>query len=229
MGKSETAEERERRLAYHRDYYQANKERARELYDENRDKKLAQDKVRRSSPEWKAKEAERRRAYYLEHREELLANRADYYAANADEERAKQRERYLQANAEARAAYYRERNADPEVKARNEAKQAEWRAANKHLLVENMSRRRMRVIGGEYEVIDRLAVWERDAGTCRICGSEVQPDDWHMDHIIPVSRGGSHTYDNVAVTHPTCNMRKHGADPREPGSRYAYLLEGEAG
>ena len=229
MGKQETEAERERRLAYHRAYYQANKVRARQLYEANLEKKREQDKARRSSPEWKAKERERRRSYYEAHRDEAITYARTYYEANAEDVKAKQRARYQAADAAKRAAYYRQRAENPETKARDRVKKDAWRAANKERGAEVVARRRVRIMGGQYEVIDRKAVWARDAGTCRICGSSVEPNNWHLDHIIPLSRGGSHIYDNVAVTHPICNMRKHGADPRVPGSPYAYLLEQEAG
>lgn len=57
--------------------------------------------------------------------------------------------------------------------------------------------------------IDRAVVFERDGGICGICDSLVDATDWHMDHVVPLARGGEHTYGNVQVSHPRCNMRKH--------------------
>ena len=48
----------------------------------------------------------------------------------------------------------------------------------------------------------------RDKGFCHICGRAVFHENWHLDHIIPLSRGGEHSYRNVAVSHPVCNIRK---------------------
>jgi 5-methylcytosine-specific restriction endonuclease McrA len=31
---------------------------------------------------------------------------------------------------------------------------------------------------------------------------------WDLDHVIPLSKGGEHSYDNVQVTHPSCNRKK---------------------
>jgi len=58
------------------------------------------------------------------------------------------------------------------------------------------------------ESIDRLVVYERDGGVCHICGRGVPVDRFHLDHVIPVSRGGDHSHANVRVSHPLCNMQK---------------------
>lgn len=63
------------------------------------------------------------------------------------------------------------------------------------------------------------AVAKRDNNICQICG---KPCDWNddswgngagpnypsIDHIIPLSRGGSHTWDNVQCAHLLCNSYK---------------------
>lgn len=43
--------------------------------------------------------------------------------------------------------------------------------------------------------------------TCGIC---VEPivNQYHIDHIIPVAKGGEHTIDNLQLAHPLCNLRK---------------------
>lgn len=58
------------------------------------------------------------------------------------------------------------------------------------------------------EPIVRAVVWDRDEGTCGICKEPAHPDDWHLDHVIPVAAGGWTGYDNVQVAHPYCNLSK---------------------
>ena len=60
------------------------------------------------------------------------------------------------------------------------------------------------------EYIDRKIVFARDEGICGICEAPADPADFHVDHIVPLSRGGEHTYRNVQVAHPICNLRKGG-------------------
>lgn len=76
-------------------------------------------------------------------------------------------------------------------------------------------RSRAMYYGVDYERIDRVVIYERDAWTCGVCGDPVDPalDYPHalsasLDHIVPVSRGGSHTADNLQCAHLTCNRHK---------------------
>ena len=58
------------------------------------------------------------------------------------------------------------------------------------------------------ERIDRVRVAERDGWMCSICGDAVTRSNWSLDHVKPLSRGGTHTYDNVAIAHARCNSSK---------------------
>lgn len=77
------------------------------------------------------------------------------------------------------------------------------------------ARRRARKYGVEYEPIDRRQVFIRDNWTCGICGGAVDPSlRWParecatVDHIVPLARGGSHTYANTQCAHACCNIKK---------------------
>lgn len=54
----------------------------------------------------------------------------------------------------------------------------------------------------------REAVIARDGYVCGICRGAVEPDDVHIDHIKPWSKGGTHALSNLQVAHSVCNMRK---------------------
>jgi 5-methylcytosine-specific restriction endonuclease McrA len=58
------------------------------------------------------------------------------------------------------------------------------------------------------EPLDIVALAARDNWRCHICGKRVTRKTWSMDHLIPLSAGGSHTYDNVALAHHLCNSRR---------------------
>lgn len=56
----------------------------------------------------------------------------------------------------------------------------------------------------------RINVLERDGYTCQMCGATI--DDGvklHIDHIIPVSKGGTNDMDNLQVLCHKCNLAKH--------------------
>jgi 5-methylcytosine-specific restriction endonuclease McrA len=55
----------------------------------------------------------------------------------------------------------------------------------------------------------RVRLWQRDAGICGICAEPADPEDFHIDHIKPYSRGGQTVESNLQVAHPGCNIAKH--------------------
>lgn len=54
----------------------------------------------------------------------------------------------------------------------------------------------------------REAVIARDGYVCGLCGGDVEPDDIHIDHVKPYSKGGDHRMSNLQVAHSLCNLRK---------------------
>lgn len=51
----------------------------------------------------------------------------------------------------------------------------------------------------------REAVFERDGRACRACGIT---DNLHIDHVVPISRGGLTVMENLAVLCGSCNASK---------------------
>ncbi len=56
--------------------------------------------------------------------------------------------------------------------------------------------------------ITLAGVFKRDRGICQVCKMWVQPRRASMDHTFPLSKGGTHTWDNIQLTHLICNLRK---------------------
>jgi len=54
----------------------------------------------------------------------------------------------------------------------------------------------------------RRWVIERDGYHCVYCDENLIDGEIHLDHVIPESRGGSTTYDNLQVTCRKCNTAK---------------------
>ena len=80
-------------------------------------------------------------------------------------------------------------------------------------------RKRARAFGVQFDPTITLdGLIERDKNTCAICGKKCDINDkrWKhvgplypsIDHIVPMSMGGNHTWDNVQLTHLLCNVRK---------------------
>lgn len=55
----------------------------------------------------------------------------------------------------------------------------------------------------------KIAVSARDDGRCRQCGST---QDLHFDHVIPWSKGGANTVNNIQLLCGPCNLRKGAKD-----------------
>jgi hypothetical protein len=53
-----------------------------------------------------------------------------------------------------------------------------------------------------------LRVVRRDNYTCQICGKHLRDEEIELDHIIPISRGGSSEESNFRVTCIKCNRKK---------------------
>lgn len=84
-----------------------------------------------------------------------------------------------------------------------------WRAlASSRSAAYNAGVRIPAVRAASVGTVDRRYIWERDGGRCGICREYADPADWHLDHVVPIARGGLHSTDNVRVTHPDCNRRK---------------------
>lgn len=89
---------------------------------------------------------------------------------------------------------------------------ARWREENyeRHLAQARVyaATRRARARGQFIENVDAFVVYERDQGICGICGESVPRERFDVDHIVPLAKGGEHSYANVQAAHPSCNYSK---------------------
>ena len=158
---------------------------------------------------WRAANPEYARQYSVANRERLVeynrrwrAENPEYIrewrAANLDRVRASSR-RWAEANPE----YVRQwREANPERYRKTGRKSSALRRARKSGAART-------------EHVDSLVVLESHNYICEICGESVDPLDFHVDHIVPLSRGGDHSYANTQPAHPFCNISKGSKLPEE--------------
>lgn len=85
---------------------------------------------------------------------------------------------------------------------------AQWRASHRLERCQSKAERRALKKALTVERVSYKEIWERDKGICYLCGNPVQWEDHHFDHVIPLSRGGPHSKDNIRVTHAKCNLKK---------------------
>lgn len=151
------------------------------------------------------------RRWYAENRERCLAYAKRYREANREKVRAANRERWARDH-EANLAAQRERR---RLSPKSPSPITEH---TRHVKTSLQAERRARLRGATVERVDRLIVYERDGGICGICKAPVPIDRFHLDHIVPLAKGGEHSYANTQPAHPRCNESKR---DRHDGRRAA--------
>lgn len=67
--------------------------------------------------------------------------------------------------------------------------------------------------------VTRRGVFGRDGNRCQYCAGPAES----IDHVLPRSRGGQHTWDNVVACCRRCNVRKGSRLPAEAGLTLATV------
>src|SRR6266403_852331 len=57
---------------------------------------------------------------------------------------------------------------------------------------------------------------ERDANRCQYTGKLLRPEDGSLDHVVPRSRGGKDTWENLVWSSKAVNTRKANPSPTKP-------------
>ena len=181
--------DREARRAYQRAWRERNREKINAL---RRERGYSSEQLAlraQASQRWRKKNPERlaedNRNYYLANRERILVRSKEYHARDPERWREKARE-------------WRQANPD-------------WK---RELDRATQMRRRARKAAVTVEYVDPLHVFERDGWICQICGCDTRdkrnpaPDSPTIDHIVPISRGGPHSYANTQCLCRRCNRLK---------------------
>lgn len=137
------------------------------------------------------------------------------YAADPDKMRKRSRDagrKHRAERKEHRNAYLRQwsannTDASKSIKAR-------YRQNNPEQGRLDAQRRRCRLKGvdGSFTRIDIVRITERQEGLCACCGS---PDGLTIDHIVPISKGGSNWPSNLQMLCRPCNSKKQARDNEE--------------
>ncbi len=67
--------------------------------------------------------------------------------------------------------------------------------------------------------LSRRTVLARDLYTCQYCGTQPARNELTVDHVLPRSRGGGTSWDNVVAACGPCNRHKGNRTPEEAGMR----------
>ena len=55
---------------------------------------------------------------------------------------------------------------------------------------------------------EQRRIFLKYGGHCAYCGCQLDPFDWHIDHVLPRKCGGSHDSKNLVAACVPCNTRK---------------------
>jgi 5-methylcytosine-specific restriction endonuclease McrA len=67
--------------------------------------------------------------------------------------------------------------------------------------------------------VSRKGIILRDGSACQYCGARLPAKDLTLDHVIPRSRAGGSTWENLVACCLPCNNRKGNRTPQEAGMR----------
>lgn len=138
------------------------------------------------------------RAYYLAHREERIEAARQWAEANPVKRAAIVR-KYYEANRDAVIA-------------------ASCKAGKEHpergAAVVRNRRARLRGSLGRHTAEDIRQQYARQNGRCFYCGAKVGKK-YHVDHVIPVSKGGSNGPENLVIACRPCNDSKGAKHPMD--------------
>ena len=149
--------------------------------------------VRRAYAKSHQKEANiRSRKHYLANRAAIIVRTTAYRKANPDVHKRAWQKWY---------SNNREKRRDIERR---------YRKLNPIRMRGHGRKRRVRMRAAWVENVDYPALLKRFGMWCYICQKSIRRrSQLHFDHVIPISRGGSHSNDNVRPAHALCNMKKH--------------------
>lgn len=149
--------------------------------------------------------SERSAANYQQNRDKLSQRHKDWRTRNAERYSAQQKEYY---NANKDRILERHRKTRQSNLAKYRRIESESHKKNPQTWRDSRANRRARLKAAFVEPVKRRTVYNRDGGLCQICGDPVAFDDMHLEHRIPLARGGLHSYENTRTACARCNLAK---------------------
>lgn len=157
---------------------------------------------------------EKKATYYNENKDYVKQKHAEYRAENK-EDIAVKKKNWRKANADAIREYGRKyRKANLEAMA---LYRENWKANNPetYIAIVASDNARRRTLEKDGVSARALSAWIKS--TDKICFYCKIPCElnFHVDHFVPLARGGAHALANLRIACPSCNFSKNARDPLE--------------
>lgn len=200
----------------------------------DRSVKLTDDEKRKRRSEYQKQYREKNRdrllkkhrEYNCEKRDVLNEKSRQYYAKNRDQCSKKAKERYAENRDAVKAKVSRYAKENPDVRRR-----ANKNYCRNHPDAVRIRKARQRAVKRKATVGDSasIAAWQkkwrsRSTVACHWCRKRVKTVDVHVDHIVPLSKGGAHAVENLCVSCARCNLKKHDTLPDAWNSKLGQPL-----
>jgi 5-methylcytosine-specific restriction endonuclease McrA len=172
----------------------------------------------------KYREANREQAkqYYINNFDKYSKKQKEYKQKNLEKIRSRNSE-YRKNNIEKfkqKDSVYYEKNKD-KIKL---TQTIYYKKHKKEFLIRNHNRRIKQFDNGgilSKGIEKKLFVLQK--GKCPCCKKKLD-DKFHLDHIVPISLGGTNTDENIQLLHASCNLKKKAKHPVEFMQSLGFLL-----
>ena len=114
------------------------------------------------------------------------------------------------------------RKQNPDIKKESNKR---YRKSHPEANIRSKNKRRARnanVPSGTLPIKDELL--NNQGGMCANCKTKNKKSIWHLDHIIPISKGGHNTKENVQILCQRCNLSKRDKMPKQWAQENGRLL-----
>ena len=176
------------------------------------------EKSRESSVAWAnknpARKKETNKAWRVANKEKISEKGRKYREENPERIKA-YGEKYRAENSGLMTAYAADRRKSNPQKVKDQKKK--WAEENPEALRTGWRNRRARKRNAPGKLSKDISgvLFHKQNGRCIYCQVDLTTVVQHLDHIMPLSRGGSNTDDNVQLLCARCNLRKNDKDPND--------------
>ena len=173
--------------AYSRAWNKANPERVKA----NRDRFMAKNP---------SKTSEYCKSFYYANKDKCLDKNREWRERNKDKESARKKN-WTELNRE-----------------KKYASNAKWHKANPDKMAVHSRNRRSRSKNaeGSHSIDEVIDIFSLQRGLCASCVTKLFKSGkkkYHVDHIMPLAKGGANDKSNLQCLCPACNLKKHAKDP----------------